>query len=753
MDAPKRTDTMPQALTRYLGSLLVVFAIPTQLLAASSATTTSLAVLPGGPISEGTIVTFVATVKNGAPVNHGSVYFCKPQISACLLGEGLYGTAELTSNGTARLRTRLNVGNNDVLAVFLATKQNLGSASPATGVTVAPRVIYPSMTSLTALGAPGNYTLTGTVSSFGKEQMSGTISLLNATENNSDIGSAVLSNPVIGLSNTVPYNVGHLPSAVATGDFNGDGIPDLVVANENNNNVSVLLGNGDGTFQQQTTWATDQVPESIVVGDFNGDDIPDMAVADTNGNCVSILIGNGDGSFQNEITYPVGHGPVSIATGDFNNDGVADLVVADYTAPDVSVMLGNGDGTFQAASPFPAGSGPRSVVVGDFNSDGFMDLAVANVDEATVSIFLGNGDGTFQPQSTLVTEGGPYSLATADLNNDGILDLVVANRNSNTVSIFLGNGNGTFQNQVNLPTGLAPDAVVVGDFNGDGIPDLAVCNQFDGTISILLGEGNAVFSPQQTYATGFNAYSLVAGDFNGDGLTDLANTDIAELNVRLGQQVASFSTSGISNLSAQTNWVFASYPGDDIRIPSQSSTVPLTGTADTATVTLFSAPNPATVGTVVTFSASVVGVSGVAPTGQVIFRDGTTVLGTSAIAAGTATMTIGDLAVGTHSITATYVGDSNYAASTSMPLVQTISKMKATISLTSSVNPAVYGNMISITATVTKGATGTVVFMDGDNNIGSSVVSGDGSAAISTTGLAAGLHTIIAIYSGDQNFQ
>jgi hypothetical protein len=742
--------TSPQYLI-FLAALLI---ISTRALAATVVTTTDLVVSPGSHISEGTIVTFVATVKNPAPVTQGTVYFCRSPNPTCLIGKGLYGSSHLTSGGTATLRTRLNVGDNDVVAIFTATRSNFSSASAAIVLPVAAQVVYPSRTSLSVSGTPGNYTLAGSVSSYGMERIDSTVGLLNTTDGNAQIGVAVLSNPTISLSNAVSYSAGHQPTGVATGDFNGDGIPDLVVANENDNTISVLLGNGDGTFRQQTIWATAHTPESITVGDFNGDGIADLAVADTNANCVSILLGNGNGSFQSQVVYSVGLGPVSIATGDFNSDGVADLVVANASDVEVTVLLGNGDGTFQGGTTFATGRGPQSVAVGDFNSDGVADLAVANADDGNVSILIGNGDGTFAPQITLVTGVNPYSVATADLNNDGILDLVVANRISNTISILIGNGRGGFQNQDPVATGAAPDAVAVGDFNGDGNLDLAVCNQFDSSISVLLGNGDGTFLPRQSYSTAFsNGLSLVVGDFNGDGLTDLANTDVAELNVQLGQQVAGFTVSGVTDPARGTNLILADYPGDNIRFPSRSMTVPLIEILPTATVSLFSAPNPASFGAVVTLSATVVGGGGTSPTGQVIFKDDTTVLGTSGISGGTATVTARGLTVGVHYITAMYVGDSNYSATSSAPLVQTISKATAVINLTSSINPSVFGNTVTITAKITKGATGTILFTDGENTIGSGLVNGDSSAVISTANLAAGLHTITAIYSGDQNFE
>jgi trimeric autotransporter adhesin len=224
-------NIMRQSLVRYFGVLLVVLVVSAQLHAAPAVTTTELTISPGVPISEGTIVNLVATVRADAPVTQGSVYFCE-RISTCLVGVGSYGAAQLTSSGTATVRTRLNVGDNTVLAIFMATKKDLGSKSAARVVTVTSRVVYPSTTSLTFGGSPGNYTLSGSVSSFGKEQLAGPVSLVDSTATNLEIGSGVLSDPSIGLANAIPYSVGRLPAAVATGDFNCDGVPHHVVAKE-----------------------------------------------------------------------------------------------------------------------------------------------------------------------------------------------------------------------------------------------------------------------------------------------------------------------------------------------------------------------------------------------------------------------------------------------------------------------------------------------------------------------------------------
>ena len=321
------------------------------------------------------------------------------------------------------------------------------------------------------------------------------------------------------------YGTGSFPIAVATGDFNQDGKLDLAVANLNDNTVSVLLGNGDGTFQPQSVYATGSGPTWIATGDFNGDGKLDLAVANVSDSTVSVLLGNGDGTFQPQSVYGAGSGPHSIMTADLNGDGKLDLVVANANDTTVSVLLGNGDGTFQPQSTLSTGRSPVSVVAGDFNGDGILDLAVTNLDG--VLILLGNGDGSFQGQSTFPAGESPYSLITADFNGDGRLDLAVTNALSSggTVSILLGNGDGTFQSPVAYTAGADTLGISAGDFNGDGRLDLAVTNDSASTISVLLGNGDGSFQSQLVFSATSGADGIATGDFNGDGRLDLAVTD------------------------------------------------------------------------------------------------------------------------------------------------------------------------------------------------------------------------------------
>ncbi len=369
------------------------------------------------------------------------------------------------------------------------------------------------------------------------------------------------------------YPVGFDPQFVA-GDFNNDGRTDLAVLAESSDGqvaLSVLLGEGDGTFQPGASSAVGPGASALVADDFNGDGKLDVAVAGSS--TLSVLPGNGDGTFRSEgTTYPVVFGGISLVAGDFNGDGRADLVAGtsvllgngdgtfrvaqesgpaagagvagdfngdgitdlatvDYASNVLSVSLSRGDGNFGSQFTYYVGAGPRAMVDGDFNGDGITDLAVANNFANDISVLLGNGDGTFEPQETYALESAPTAIVAGDFNGDGRTDLAVATYDG--VSILLGNGDGTFQPAVNDAAGTFPTAIVAGDFNGDGILDLAEVDSGGvsygvdpaGEVDLLLGNGDGTFRPAVMYAAGSNPRAIVTGDFNGDGITDLALAD------------------------------------------------------------------------------------------------------------------------------------------------------------------------------------------------------------------------------------
>ncbi|MEM9244673.1 MAG: DUF4347 domain-containing protein [Cyanobacteria bacterium P01_F01_bin.153] len=242
--------------------------------------------------------------------------------------------------------------------------------------------------------------------------------------------------------------VGTGPGEMAIADLNGDGNPDLAVTNYNSDNVSILLGNGDGTFGAATNIAAGNGPQSVAVGTFDAGSTLDLAIPRFNGG-VSILLGNGDGTFGASSTLGAGTQPYSVAVGTFDAGSTLDLAIANRASRNASILLGNGDGTFGGASNFGAQIQPSSVVVGNFDGGSTSDIAVTNRLSGSVSILLGNGDGTFGTATNLSVGGFPQSVATGDFNGDNNLDLVTANQ-TGSVSILLGNGEGTFSAANNL---------------------------------------------------------------------------------------------------------------------------------------------------------------------------------------------------------------------------------------------------------------------------------------------------------------
>jgi hypothetical protein len=330
----------------------------------------------------------------------------------------------------------------------------------------------------------------------------------------------------------IDFDAGNRPYSIAIGDFNRDDDPDLAVANEGSSgNVSVLLGNGDGSFEAAVNHAAGDDPRSVAIGDLNGDDHPDLAVANHGSNNVSVLLGNGDGSFQSAVNYGAGLNPHSVAIGDLNGDGALDLSLANLGSDYVSVLLGNGDGSFQSAVNYGANVNPSSVAIGDLNGDGGPDLAVANEGSGNVSVLLGNGDGTFQSAVNYGAGNMPFSVAIGDLNGDGDLDLAVADRASDNVSVLLGNGDGSFQSAVNYIVGGSTYSVAIGDLNGDGNRDLAVAIEGSGNVSVLLGNGDGSFQSAVNYVVGGFPHSVAIGDLNGDDNLDMAVANLGSVNV------------------------------------------------------------------------------------------------------------------------------------------------------------------------------------------------------------------------------
>jgi hypothetical protein len=333
----------------------------------------------------------------------------------------------------------------------------------------------------------------------------------------------------VGLSRT-DVRTDRLAFTVVTGDFNGDGNPDLATVNILLSTVTVLFGNGDGSFQPGVQIPVGNTQFGLATADFNRDGKLDFAVPNGADNTVSILLGNGDGTFGARTTFATGNDSRNLATADFNGDGNLDLAVLNATANTVGILLGNGDGTFGSHVDFATGQTPFTVAPDDFNGDGKLDLAVANLDGKTVSILMGNGDGTFQAQTTYFTGNDAQYVSSADLNGDGKPDLAVADEDDNMIAILLNNGTGTFATPSYYETGANPSSVIAADLNADGKLDLVVTDSnFDhgGTsqLSMFPGNGDGTFQARRDYPAAQGPRTAVAADFNHDGRLDVATAN------------------------------------------------------------------------------------------------------------------------------------------------------------------------------------------------------------------------------------
>jgi hypothetical protein len=371
-------------------------------------------------------------------------------------------------------------------------------------------------------------------------------------------------------------------SSIESGDFNKDGRSDLVVTEPGRKLVSVLLGQGDGTFASAVSYPAGNEPVSTVVAEVNGDSVPALVVINKSSNTFSILGGNGDGTFKPSVDFVAGNAPLAAVAGDFYGNGHVDLAIINHSSQTVSVPPGNGDGTFKAARSYSSGVQPMSVASGTLNGGKISALVVANYcgsdstcsSAGSVAVFLADEKGDYRLSSTYSVGAGPVSVTLADVNGDRKLDIIALNRIDKTATVMLGLGDGTFRQPMTFPLAGAPLALAVGDLNKDGKLDLAVledcgsakCSQ-PGTLEVLLGAGDGSFRSAQTYPVGYSPNSVAVGDINGD-----KNLDLVVAN-RCGNDASCHSAGTASVLLGDGTGRFA--PGTDVALGNGPASIAL----------------------------------------------------------------------------------------------------------------------------------------------------------------------------------
>jgi hypothetical protein len=751
-------------------------------------TTVALSPPPTGTVAAGTVVILIASVSDTAgPVLNGEVTFFD--------GTKTLGTVSVVRNatanyvpGTATLRRIFGPGVHNIRAGYYGTLSEQTSSSSTNTLTVASGgatqsagLVYGTTRYFNQLTRLERFVLTDINNDGVLDLVAPQFGMANIAIS---LGDA--AHPGTFLPPTFVSTPTSFVDSVAVDDLNGDGLPDIVVGDSDSSYAGILLQDPahPGTFLgAKFAGATQSKP---LIADMNHDGIPDLVLFPGGPSAaVAVLLGDSHnpGSFLAPTTTSLGSSDIrSVATADMNGDGLPDVVIGNYTAQTVSVLLNDSahPGNLLPKVDYPTGGSIFDLAIGDLNGDGKSDVVLGSV-LSGVTILLGstaNPGQLLAPHSYPVTAtpagGRSLGVAVGDIDGDGIPDVVSGNYGP-SFDLLLGNGDGTFRAAMAYATGPTPDtfeaeSMALGDVDGDGFTDVVVGQFYQNSVQIFLHQPAVPSLAITATDMSLSATVVRVGDpltitikvssFNGPPagsitLYDSGGSATYSPIATLPLDSAGTATYITSTLQPVFHDFVAYFAGDSFYAPSTSLIDNVVvNNLPTVTMTLRGAPNPGTLGQNVALTATI-SVTSPAPTGSVVFLDSGTLIGTVPLtAAGTAVLNTSSLIIGAHTIQASYGGDSNYV-SQQATVSEVIRYPPAVLTLSSSLNPELFGQFVIFTAKATATGSapmGSVIFQDNGRQIGQISLAADGTAAFATSSLSAGSHVIQAIYSGDAKY-
>lgn len=583
--------------------------------------------------------------------------------------------------------------------------------------------------------------------------------------------------------NQITVSPGGTPFGLAIADLNGDGNDDIVMTNSGSATITVIIENGSGGALATHTYAVGTTPYYAAVGDFNGDGKPDLAIVNYGSATLSVLLGNGDGTFQSQTTFQVGHNPNFVAVGDFNGDGKDDLAITNSSDNTASVLLGNGNGSFQSQLLWATGNSPQSITIKDFNGDGKEDVAISNGGSNDITVLLTSvtqtvtytgtgisipGTGTHQVEAVYAGD------ATFSGSTSGTTPLTAVPATT-SVALSANPASSVIGQSITLTASVNPYSAGSLTTSGESITFMNGATSL-GTATLSAGTASLVLT---TLPLGTNSLtSTFTGDTNFKTSTSSAlSLTVSKITPVITWAAAPTISYGAALSATQLNATSGGVAGAFIYIPAAgtilatganslsvtftpsnitnytvvSATNSITVTQSSSSILMASNSSPASYGSSITFTASLPFLA----TGIVTFKDGFTILGATNITAGSAALSTQALAVGSHSITASWPGDNNYTASASIPFGQIVSRAAVNIAASLSLNPSFYGDSVNLNYVVAGPGvvpSGTLTLTDDSVTVATLTLDATGSASYAIQNASAGSHILLATYSGNANY-